>query len=170
MTTKRLRLRLILAPTVSIPGMTSQDLRRLVSDAEHLLEGARARVDRLRVGALLVLAFRGGETVAGAAVDFELERDLRGAQLIDHLADHRERIALVLCAVQDQEPALGVLRPSRGVVVERAVDRDICQQRRAGRAELDANVAAEAVADERDLRGVDHRALEKRIEPRLGAR
>jgi hypothetical protein len=66
------------------------------SDAEELLERSRGRGDRLRVGALLCL-LRVGEAMARAAVDFQLEGDLRGAQFLDHFINDRERIALVLC-------------------------------------------------------------------------
>ena len=48
------------------------------SDAEELLERSRGRGDRLRVGALLGLVLRIGEAVGGAAIDFQLERDLGG--------------------------------------------------------------------------------------------
>src|SRR5262249_46324828 len=63
-----------------------------------------------------------------------------------------------------------VLGPSCLVVAERAVDRDICNERCAGGPELNADRAAKAVADERDLGRVDHRALDEGIEPRLGPR
>ena len=85
--------------------------------------------------------------MGGAAVNFQLEGDFRGTQLLDHLIDHRERIALVLGAVQDQEHALGVFCPTGRMVAERAVDRNVRHERRTGRAELDADGAAEAVAD-----------------------
>src|SRR5713101_8885970 len=91
-----------------------------ISDAEQLLERSRRRADRLRIGALLGLVLRGGKAVAGAAVDLVLERELRAAQLLDQTVDGRERIAHILGAVQDQEHALGVRRPSRRAVAERA--------------------------------------------------
>jgi hypothetical protein len=56
------------------------------------------------------------------------------------------------------------------MVVERAVDRDIPDQRRTSGAELDADRPAEAIADQRDLGGVDRRVLDQRIERSLGAR
>src|SRR5438093_302711 len=84
-----------------------------ISDAEQLLEGSRGRADRLRIGALLGLVLRGGKAVAGAAVDLVLEGDLRAAQLLDQTVDCRERKARILGAVQGQEHALGVRRPSR---------------------------------------------------------
>src|SRR5262245_22014601 len=99
------------------------------SDAEQLLERPAGRGDRLRVGALLRLVLRGGEAVAGTAVDLELEGHLGAAQLLHHLVDRRERIALVLGAVQDQEHALGVLRPAFFMIAERPVDRDIGRKR-----------------------------------------
>ena len=74
-----------------------------------------------------------------AAVNFELEGGLRSAQLVDNLIDHRERIARIFGAVCNQEPALYVLGPSGCVIIERTVDRDIGQDRRAGRGELDAD-------------------------------
>src|SRR6516162_10777815 len=80
------------------------------SDTEKLLERSCGRSDRLRIGALLCLVLGGGEAVASAAVDLQLERDLPGAQLLDHAVDRGERIALVLRAVQDQVHAFGVLR------------------------------------------------------------
>src|SRR5438093_12912553 len=141
-----------------------------ISDAEQLLERSRGRADRLRIGALLGLVLRGGKAVAGAAVDLVLEGNLRAAQLVDQTVDCRERKARVLGAVQDQEHALGVRRPSRCAVAERAVNRDIRNERRAGRREFDADPAAEAVADERDPGGVDHGVLGEDIERRLGAR
>src|SRR5258706_13670085 len=137
----------------SLTGMAA------ISDAEQLLERSRRRADRLRIGALLGLVLRGGEAVAGAAVDLVLEGDLRAAQLLDETVDRRERKASILGAVQDQEHALGVRRPSRRAVAERAVNRDVRSERRAGRREFDADPAAETVADERDPRGVDHRIL-----------
>src|SRR5262249_60452493 len=99
---------------------------------EQLLERARGRGDRLCVGALLRLVLRAGEAVAGAAVDLELERHLGGAQLVDHAVDRGERKALVLGAVQDQGHAFDGLGPARCVVAERAVDRDVGEERRAG--------------------------------------
>src|SRR5216117_1939713 len=141
-----------------------------ISDAEQLLQRSRGRADRLRVGALLGLVLRGGKAVAGAAVDLVLEGELRAAQLLDQAVDGRERIARILGAVQDQEHALGVRRPSRRAVAERAVNRDVRNERRAGRREFDAYPAAEAVADERDPGGVDHGVPDEGIERRLGAR
>src|SRR5881296_1808735 len=67
-----------------------------ISDAEQLLERSRRRADRLRIGALLGLVLRGGEAVAGAAVDLVLEGNLRAAQLVDQTVDCRERKARVL--------------------------------------------------------------------------
>src|SRR2546428_10816396 len=125
-----------------------------ISDAEQLLERSRCRADRLRIGALLGLVLRGGEAVAGAAVDLVLEGELRAAQLFDQAVDRGERKARILGAVQDQEHALGVRRPSRCAVAERTVNRDIRSERRAGCREFDAYPAAEAVADERDPGGV----------------
>src|SRR6266702_5397091 len=103
--------------------------RVIISDAEQLLERSRCRADRLRIGALLGLVLRGGKAVAGAAVDLVLEGDLRTAQLLDQAVDRRERKAHVLGAVQDQEHALGVRRPSRRAVAERAVYRDVGSER-----------------------------------------
>src|SRR5882762_5383571 len=130
-----------------------------ISDAEQLLERSRGRADRLRIGALLGLVLRRGKAVACAAVDLVLEGELRAAHLLDQAVDRRERKALILGAVQDQEHALGVRRPSRRAVAERAVNRDVRGERRTGRREFDADPAAETVADERDPRGVDHRIL-----------
>src|SRR5438874_645328 len=124
--------------------------RPAISDAEQLLQRSRGRADRLRIGALLGLVLRGGKAVAGAAVDLVLEGNLRAAQLLDQAVDRRERKARILGAVQDQEHALRVRRPSRRAVAERAVNRDVRDERRAGRREFDAHPAAEAVADERD--------------------
>src|SRR3989441_10091341 len=106
--------------------------RVIISDAEQLLERSRGRADRLLVGALLGLVLRGGKAVAGAAVDLVLEGELRAAQLVDQTVDRRERKARILGAVQDQEHALGVRGPSRRAVAERAVNRDIGGERRAG--------------------------------------
>src|SRR6266850_7488615 len=145
-------------------------VRPAISDAEQLLERSCRRADRLRIGALLGLVLRAGKAVARAAVDLILEGDLRGAQLLDQAVDRRQRIARVLGAVQDQEHALRVRRPSRRAVAERAVNRDIRNERRAGRREFDADPAAEAVADERDPGGVDHRILDEDIERRLSPR
>ena len=50
------------------------------------------------------------------------------------------------------------------------MDRDVRDQRRAGRAELDAHCTAEAVTDERHLGRIDHRVLEERIPAGLRAR
>src|SRR6266545_4492275 len=144
--------------------------RVIISDAEQLLERSRGRADRLHISALLGLVLRGGKAVAGAAVDLQLEGDLRAAQLLDQAVDRGERKAHVLGAVQDQEHTLGARRPSRRAVAERAVYRDIRGERRAGRPEFDAYPAAEAVADERDPGGFDHRVLDEDIERRLGAR
>src|SRR5262249_31871677 len=83
----------------------------------------------------------GGEAVAGAAVDLQLERDLPDTQFLDHTVDRSEWIAFVLSAVQDQIHAFGVLRPSFLVVAERAVDRDICNEWGAGGPELNAHCA-----------------------------
>src|SRR5437879_10928724 len=138
------------------------------SDTEQLLERSRCRADRLRIGALLGLVLRGGKAVAGAAVDLVLEGELRAAQLFDQAVDRGERKARILGAVQDQEYALGVRRPSRCAVAERTVNRDIPSERRAGCREFDAHPAAEAVADERDPGGVDHSVLDEDIERRLG--
>ena len=88
---------------------------------------------------------------------------------VDHIADGVD-IAFRLGAVKDQVHTFGVLRPSCVVVAERAVDRDICNERRAGCPELNADRAAKAVADERDIGRVYHRVLDERIEPRLGPR
>src|SRR4029434_6783385 len=96
------------------------------SDAKKLLERSRGRGDRLRVGTLLGLVLRVGEAVRSAAVDLVLRGYLRRAQFLNYFADHRERIALVLGAVQDQEHAFGVLRPPVRVVAERAIDRALC--------------------------------------------
>src|SRR2546428_13371713 len=144
--------------------------RVMISDAEQLLERSRGRADRLRIGALLGLVLRGGKAVAGAAVDLVLEGELRAAHLLDQTVDRRQRKARILGAVQDQEHALGVRRPSRRAVAERAGSRDIRSERRAGRREFDADPAAEAVADERDPRGVDHSVLDEDVERRLGPR
>src|SRR5712671_2759234 len=132
-----------------------------ISDAEQLLERSRRRADRLRVGALLGLVLRGGKAVTRAAVDLVLEGELRAAHLLDQPVDRRERKALILGAVEDQEHAPGVRRPSRRAVAERAVNRDVRGERRAGRREFDADPAAEAVADERDPAGVDHGVLDE---------
>src|SRR5215468_2091428 len=140
------------------------------SDTEKLLERSCGRGDRLRIGALLCLVLWGGEAVAGAAIDLQLERDLPDTQFLDHAVDRSEWIAFVLSAVQDQIHAFGVLRPSFLVVPERAVDRDICNEWGAGCPELNAHCAAKAVADERDLGRIDHRVLDEGIEPRLGPR
>src|SRR5262249_46245825 len=140
------------------------------SDTEKLLERSCGPGDRLRIGALLCIVLWGGEAVTGAAVDLQLEGNLPGAQLLDHTVDCGEWIAFVFGAVQDQVHAFGVLRPSCLVVAERAVDRDICNERCAGCPELNANRAAKAVADERDLGRVDDRVLDEGIEPRLGPR
>src|SRR2546423_10154426 len=121
-----------------------------ISHTEQLLERSRRRADRLLVGALLDLVLRSGKAVAGAAVDLVLEGELRAAQLLDQAVDGRERKAHVLGAVQDQEHALRVRRPSRRAVAERAGYRDVRNERRAGRREFDAYPAAEAVADDRD--------------------
>src|SRR6266850_7767992 len=107
-------------------------VRPAISGAEQLLERSCRRADRLRIGALLGLVLRGGKAVAGAAVDLVLEGKLRAAQLIDQAVDGRERKAHVLGAVQDQEHALGVRRPTRRAVAERAVNRDIRCERRTG--------------------------------------
>src|SRR6266700_6936813 len=106
--------------------------RVMISDAEQLPERSRGRADRLRIGALLGLVLRGGKAVAGAAVDLQLKGDLRTAQLLDQTVDRRERKAHILGAVQDQEHALGVRRPSRRAVAERAVNRAVRSERRAG--------------------------------------
>src|SRR6267154_882219 len=142
----------------------------IISDAEQLPERSRRRADRLFVGALLGLVLRRGKAVACAAVDLVLEGELRAAHLLDQPADRRERKALVLGAVQDQEHALRVRRPSGRAVAERAVYRDVRSERRAGSREFDAYAAAEAVADERDPGGIDHRVPDEDIERRLGPR
>src|SRR5258705_12806965 len=98
---------------------------------KQFLERLRSRGDRLRIGALFVLALRRGEAVAGAAIDLVLERYLGGAQFLDHLVDDGERKAWVLGAVEDQVHALGILGPAGGVIAERAMDRDIGGERRA---------------------------------------
>jgi len=108
--------------------------------------------------------------MAGAAVDLQLEGDLPSAQLLDHAVDRGEWIAFVFGAVKDQVHTFGVLRPSCLVVAERAVDRDICNERCTGCPELNADRAAKAVADERDIGRVNHWVLDERIEPRLGPR
>src|SRR5207237_6306347 len=118
----------------------------------------------LRIGALLGLVLRGGKAVACAAVDLQLEGDLRAAQLLDQTVDRCERKAHILGAVQDQEHSLGVCRPSRRAVAERAMNRYIRSEGRAGCPEFDAYPAAEAVADERDPGGVDHRVLDEDVE------
>src|SRR5262245_61582928 len=50
----------------------------------------------MRIGALLILVLGRGIAVTGAAVDFQLERHLGGAQLLDHQVDLGERIGHVL--------------------------------------------------------------------------
>src|SRR5262249_19928303 len=148
----KVRVRLLkLDERVVVTWTCESRLSAAPSVAKHLLEEARGRGDRLRIGAFLGLVLRGREAVAGAAIDLVLKGDLRDPQFLDHLVDHRQWIAFVLGAVQDQEHALGVLRPSGRVVAERAVDRDIRHELRTGRAELDTDRAAETVADERDL-------------------
>src|SRR5467141_3883283 len=122
--------------------MPSGPWRSTISDAEQLLERSRCRADRLRIGAFLGLVLRAGKAVACAAVDLILEGNLRTAQLLDQTVDRRERKAHILGAVQDQEHALGVCRPSRRAVAERAVNRYIRSERRAGRREFDAYAAA----------------------------
>ena len=103
----------------------------------------------------------------GAAVKLDLERHMVGGEIVDHVAE-LERIVGILGAVQDQVHALGVLGPALLVAAERAVDRDIGGERRAGRAELDADRAAEAVADERDPCDASTIGiLDHRIEPGL---
>src|SRR5262245_18415273 len=108
-----------------------------VLDPEKLIQRPSGRGDGLRIGRLLVLVLRRREAVAGAAVYLELEAHVRTTQFVDHAVDGRERIALVLGAVQDQVHSLDVLGPSRLVAAERAVDRDIGGERRTGCAELD---------------------------------
>src|SRR5437899_8454063 len=125
-------------------GLLANGRALYTSDTEQLLEGSRGRADRLRIGALFGFVLRGGKAVAGAAVDLILEGDLRAAHLLDQTVDRRERKAHILGAVQDQEHALGVRRPSRRAVAERAVNRDIRSERRAGCREFDAYPAAEA--------------------------
>ena len=76
-----------------------------------------------------------------AAIKLDLERPLRGFQLIDHMAE-LDRIVRILGAVQDEKHTLGIPRPAGGVTAERAMDRDIGGERRAGRPELDADRTA----------------------------
>src|ERR1700686_5424552 len=79
-------------------------------------------------------------------------------------------IVRVLGAVQDEKHALGILRPARGVTAERAMDRDIGNDRRAGRPELDAYRTPEAIAARDEALGIDQRLLGKSIEAGLSAR
>src|SRR5580700_7831026 len=119
------------------------------SDSEQLLERAPGGRFGLGDGPLFRLVLRFREAVRRAAVHLDLERRLRCLQLVDHMAE-LDRIVRVLGAVQDEEHALGILRPAGGVTAERAMDRDIGSERRAGRPEIDAYRTAEAVADQSD--------------------
>src|SRR5581483_4944327 len=94
------------------------------SDAECFLHEGGRGLDRLGVGALLVLVPRRREAVLGAAIELVLEVHLGGAQRRDDLVDLGERRGLVLGAVQDQDVALHVLGAFGIVIAERAVDRD----------------------------------------------
>ena len=129
-----------------------------------LLERAPGGRLGLGDGALFRLVLRFREAVRRAAVKLDLERRLGGFELIDHMAE-LDRKVRVLGAVQDEKHALGILRPAGGVTAERAMDRDIGRERRAGRPELDADRAAEAIADQRDARGVDQRLLGESSKP-----
>ena len=135
-------------------------------NSEQLLERARGRGDRLRVARSSALFLGVERAVAGAAVDLELEREFCAAQLLHHLVDDGKREALVLGRAGSGTcpwPSAPIRRGGRGT----RPDRDIGDERRAGRAQLDADRAAEAVADERDLGRVDHRVLESVSNPRL---
>src|SRR4051794_23976866 len=92
--------------------------RSIRSTSEGCFEEARRGADRQLVGTLLVLVFRYREAMAGAAVEFHLKFDLGLAQFLVDLGDLFEGIGDVLGSVQDQELALGVLRPTGRMVGE----------------------------------------------------
>jgi hypothetical protein len=101
----------------------------------------------------------------GAAIELVLELDLGRAQILDELVDLGEGGDRVLRAMQDQHPALDVLRAGRSMVAKRAVDRDQGRKRSPGIGRLDADGTAEAIAQERDLGGIDHRVCASASRP-----
>ena len=68
--------------------------------------------------------------MAGAAIELHLEFDLGLAELLVNLGYFFERVGHVFGAMQDQELALGILRPSGRMTEERAVDRNVGGERR----------------------------------------
>src|SRR5215475_1055974 len=85
---------------------------------KHLLQEPRHRNLVFAVGALFGGVFRIGERVLGAAEKLQLEANLSDPQLVDEGVDFSKRRDRILGAMENEHPALDVLRCLRREVAE----------------------------------------------------
>src|SRR6185437_2285309 len=139
------------------------------SQSEHVFEEPLGRKLGFFVGALFGRVFRGREAVLGAAVKIELPTHIGSAQLVDERHHFAHRRDWIFGAVQDQDAAADLLRRLRSKTAKGTVDRHGAKKRHAGLGKLDRYRAAEAIADNGDLAGLNQRIGFERFEAGQGS-